>query len=372
MKYLVLIIVVLLVSCGKKSQSEIDRSKSLNVNLIDSKDKNQLELNIVDLKPLQMNEEFDGFSGHLRIKSYQDLFFVFDLDFQQLYCFDSNGNLRYSIGGRGKGANELINAIDFTFLNGEISFLISTGSNSFIAKFDTLNNKISTSKIDYSTSAFEQINYNEYLLYTGWNNERVPFRLLKWNRELEQDQSTFFYHEYSQPKVPLEAYSLEKEGENIFFFDPMTPFIYQINSNMDVIPFVTFNLGTYELDDEYWELSAASAQEIIFKHGFYACKYFLMSGNYLVMLGDFVGDNGNLQEYVLTHINYKQNEIKSRVLQQGTIDEVLINVFSLKNNQFISLGDGYTMNHINGDYEELSQFDILDDRYYLVYSEIAN
>ncbi|XOV92123.1 MAG: 6-bladed beta-propeller [Bacteroidota bacterium] len=369
-KLIAFLLVLVLTSCDKQSNPGFDLSESRKVHLLDSKIQNDLDYQIVDLIPIQTGSSFDGFSGRLRLKTIDDLFYIFDLDFQVLYCLDSLGNLLYSIGGLGRGPNELSNVIDFTILDSEVSFLVEAGGSAFLHKYDSLGNQIFTSRIQYPISSFEQINSNEYLLYTGWNNEHVPFRLLRWNSQNDND-SAFFYHKYTEMKIGLEAYSLGRKEDKFIFFDPLTPHMYQINSDLSISPLLTFGLGDYELDDDYWNRKRDDALDFLFKNGFYACKYFIWTQDQLMMLGNFAGRNSAEQEYTLTIYSMNENEAKTRVLQQGTLDEVFLNIFTLKNGQLISLGDGNAMKYLDLP-KEMDQFVFTDESYYLVYSEVLD
>lgn len=348
----------------------MEGDKVLNIELADSKSKDQLELNITDLKPIRMDSAFKGFSQRLRVKEIDGWYFVFDLEFQQLYCIDSDGNLKYTVGGLGSGPNELSGVIDFGYLNGQISFLIQAGDQTKIAQFDTLGNELFRAEIDYPVSAFEQFGQDEYLLYTGWSNKATPYRLLKW--DIQTDEDTLFYpHDHSQQKVPLEAYSLLKNERGILFFDPLTPFVHQINSDLSISPSITFDLGKYRLDDDYWDLSVDEAIEALFGNGFYSCTYYVRSENFLAMLGTFVEEGGSEQDRTLSIYNYKNNTIETRVLQPGTLDELVLNVFSVADKQMVSLGDGYVLKHLDEGAELLEKFNVSGEDYYLVYAEVG-
>ncbi|WP_421877540.1 6-bladed beta-propeller [Marinoscillum sp.] len=370
-KYFTIILVIaVFVSCGKNSDSSVGVNNTISIDLVDSKSKDQLGLNIIDLKPIRMDSAFKGFSQRLRVKKIDGWYFVFDLEFQQLYCIDSAGNFKYDVGGLGSGPNELSGVLDFTYLDGQISFLIQAGDRTKIAQFDTLGNEMFRAEIDYPVSAFEQFGHNEYLLYTGWSNKATPYRLHKWDIQTGED-TLIFPHDHSEEKMPMEAYSLMKNDKGILFFDPLTPFVHQINSGLSISPSITFDLGKYRLDDDYWDLSVDEAIEALFGNGFYSCTYFVRSENYLAMLGTFVDEGGSEQERTLSIYNYKSNTIATRVLQPGTLDELALNVFSVEDKQMISLGDGYVLRQVDEGADLLERYKVSGDDYYLVYAEVG-
>lgn len=353
-------------SCSNKEGSGKSTSGPLTVDLTESKAKNELQTRIVDIMPISLPEAFPGFSQRLRLKKYENRYFVFDQESQQLLCVDFNGKFRFSVGGLGGGPNELQSATDFTYADGLVSFLISSGNASTIVKFDTLGTKISSTDIAYYITSFIQTGPDEYLLYTGWTYQQTPYRLFNYNLRSGED-TAFMKHQYPEEKMGMEAYALASYKEQTVFFDPMTPYIYEINSSLEVDTLIKLNLGDFEMGEEYWEKPANEAMQDLMTHGFYACRFLYRTDNYLAMLGNFTDFGENIQDVTFSIYDFEDDKVSTAILEPGTRDELLFTVFGFENNQMVSLGDGYVLKEASLDPD---RFDLVEDQYYLVLSEV--
>lgn len=368
--YINFIFVLITFGCDSnmaKNSFEDEVSSSSVVHLIKSTTDNELEIKVKRIIPLNIPNGFKGFSENVNLKLIGNLFYVFDQEYQSLYVFDSLGNYLNQIGQLGGGPGELSKAIDFSIEGYKISFLTQAGDQAIISVFDTNGDYLESYKINSPVISFAQFAENDFLFFTGWNYHTIPFKLLRCKLDLDLDTG-FFKHEFKEPKIPMEDYTFVKTDSIIYFNETLSPYIYKITKHNKVEKFATIDLGKYQLSKEYWDLSASEAGEMLYNHGFYQSRYFWIDGDRIIFEGNVVENNGNDQSIYMTLYDQSSGLTKSKLIRLGTIDELYLYIFGIRDKVIYSLGDGYIIKTLSIE-DQLPGYTVSESGYYILESE---
>lgn len=179
---------------------------------------------------------------------------IFVSDTKNLYCFDSNGNYLYKVGGLGRGPGEYGDVLSFTVLNEikKIAILSETRRNVFIYDFNgNFKNKINVDFYPTNIASIgnrillvnckgrrELIDYYTFSIYTTEGD--LLKRVFKRDNErkaklrLDSDKDRFFYF-----KNTLHYWE--------FYYDT----IWRINNNTEIEAVSYINYGKDKLPFEY-------------------------------------------------------------------------------------------------------------------------
>ncbi len=361
-------VIALVFSCSSTT-SEIKNLKVAEnyiVHLGEAISENDLEIKIVDLTPLSQ-AGFDGFSDNLRLLFEGDNFYVFDKEQQFLMVYDSLGYNLQKIGGKGKGPNELSRAIDFAVSADEVVFLKRAGNNMILNHFGKDGNHIRNENIPVSAVSLGRFASGDYVVFTGWNNQTMPDKLCRIDHS-SGDFTTFFPHEFEEPKIPVgggDNFTYSNRG--VFFMESLKSEIFQIGEQNELKLFSYIDLGDLDINNDFWSMEPMKAAEMLMKNGFYHCRYFWVTEDFIILEGVLNKDNGRV---FLTAHQISNGVTKAKEIEPGSVDQLLLDIFHVEDNHIYSLGDGYAIKELGLEQELDIDMNVSDTMYYLVKSEL--
>ncbi len=369
------IVIVALCHCCTPTTSttseviDVKVSENYVIDLDGAVEEDDLEIEIVSLTPLVQPVGFIGFSDHLQCKVVDDDYYVFDIGQQTLIVYDSLGNVLHKIGENGRGPGELNNVIDFTVNRNEVVFLKRAGNNSVLIVFDRDGNYIRDDLIPLSGTSLARFDSGDHLVFTGWNNSVLSnklYRIEHANGEL----TGFFPHEFEEPKMNMEDDTFTDFNDTIYFMETLKPEIFQVTESNELKLFAYINYGDFAVDNDFWSKRTINAMEYLVKKGFYQCIYFWITEDLVALEGYISKNNEASQDVFLAMHHISNGTTKAKKFTPSTIDQLLMDIFQIKENHLYSLGDGAAIKTLGLEQELDVDLTVSETTYYLVKSEL--
>ncbi|XOV92121.1 MAG: 6-bladed beta-propeller [Bacteroidota bacterium] len=332
-------------------------------------EENDLEVGTISLTPLTQPLDFDGFSDHLKLKVWGNIFYVFDIRQQFLMVYDSLGHHLQKIGGKGNGPNELNRVIDFAVGADEVAFLKPAGNNMILNHFGKDGKHIRNDNIPVSAVSLGRFDSGDYVVFTGWNNQAVPDKLYRID-QASANFTTFFPHEFDEPKISIgDSDNFTNLNDRLYFLESLKPEIFQIREQNELELFAYIDLGDLDINNDFWSMEPMKAAEMLMKSAFFHCRYFWVTEDFIILEGFVNNGNGKGQVFLTVH-QIHSGVSKAKALEPGSIDQLLMNIFYIEDNYIYSLGDGYAIKTLGLEEEIDADIIISDTTYYIVKSEI--
>lgn len=184
-----------------------------------------------------------------KIRCSANNFYALDIQKHQLYAFDRNGSLLYTLDKTGRARNEYIKIDDFA-VDGKGDVFVFDASSAKIVHFDSKGEYVNDVKVEYAEE-FLLDSKGQFVLRIS---EEGCVKVATYDNEGKKVEQV----EYATRKKPINLSYLDgmaEKGDSILFTLPLENTIY-VKHRGKITPWTTFDFGEYNVSEKV--LSAGS------------------------------------------------------------------------------------------------------------------
>ena len=253
---LLLLISMSLITCIGHKNNNVTNIKMTD-NIIDHIYSDEL-IEVQEFIPLESDTAF--LIGEIgKIIVYDEMLFILDNTIaKKLFVFDMNGKFIRTIGRQGKGANELLNPVDFSvnLNNGDIAVL-DNYRNLLVFR---INGEIKTNRILTKENRFDKICYynNNLCLYTSnCSGAKDGYSIHIFDEEFTETK-LFKYDNYCEIIHPIK-FPMAQMKNKFYYLDIFNAYLYEL---IDQTVTKTWQM---DFDGKYMPFDKSIKSEVFFK-----------------------------------------------------------------------------------------------------------